>query len=387
MGDFQKTNEHGLWLKFTTYSHPDGVLPNVTLLPVVHIAEEKFFTEVSQQKWFADVILFEGAWTPMRSVLQFLFPISALVMRLSPQDKLPKNLFSRQNYSQYKRPSPERAREKVIYGNCKCGRCDNISKRHVWADLDENEARKLMRNIPLSARLAFPFIAIGIVIAAPFVASKEDIFTVEENNHKYEGDSFFDRCMAAYMTYAVGARDAYLQKTLIYEIESLQNAGKQIYVVYGSAHMPPLHTLLSQKLGYKISEERGVLAVSKNSSDNKQGEDFGYGVAKARWTSSKVKEVAEKIGEVDLRQKKLNYSVQTAVSETKTSMSYYTPNCESRFEVPSEKESAVPETLDYTMAKRVLEQGEAYDVTVDVIPEDLVDIYNSIPDHTLGKAS
>jgi hypothetical protein len=272
MGRFHTIDERGEWFRFTAYSHRDGIHPDITLIPVSHVAERKFYHEVEQEKRFADVLVIEGAWVPLNAVLRWLFPVLALVLGLTPQDR--PRLFKRRRTRPFQRPAPDRAREYEAGG-----------KRYVWADLDKNEMQALIAALPLSARFAYPFLLAATILILPFICSRKDMLEKAEGIEEVEGRGgtrAFNRTINAYFKIVRDARDTYLQKTLAFEIQRQDNQCKHIYVTYGALHMPKLHRLLSEDYGYHVANSREVLAVAANPHHPPSDEESGYGLAHAR---------------------------------------------------------------------------------------------------------
>ena len=85
MGTLAHSDENGLWMHFATFKGPRDDSPDVTLIPMVHVANKKFIREAYAETWRHDFALYEGAYIPLSSLFRQLYPLLARKLGLSPQ--------------------------------------------------------------------------------------------------------------------------------------------------------------------------------------------------------------------------------------------------------------------------------------------------------------
>ena len=156
-------------------------------------------------------------------------------------------------------------------------------QKQIIADMDKKGFSEAIKEMPLSAKLAFPFLLIAFLVTAPFMTKREDFFDVTEDMDESENPNFFERCLQSYFKYVLEDRDAFLQKTLKEQIERCRGHDLTICVQYGQRHMKSLVAFLRDEMNYETIETREVLAVSRQKRMSLKGLKTGYGEAYATY--------------------------------------------------------------------------------------------------------
>lgn len=156
-------------------------------------------------------------------------------------------------------------------------------QKQIIADMDKKGFSESVKDMPLSAKLAFPFFLVGFLFAAPFTFKREDFFTLSEDTPDVESSNFFERCFGHYFKYILEDRDEFLKLTLRNQIEICHGHDLSICVQYGQRHMKALVDFLQNEMGYRLAEKREVLAVSKTKKMSLKGLQTGYGQAFAAY--------------------------------------------------------------------------------------------------------
>jgi len=282
MATLSHSDEHGLWMHFTTFEGPDDEFPDVTVIPMIHVANKDFLQEAYAETWRYDFALYEGAYVPMSSVFRHIYPLIAKVLGLTPQGSGKVSL-RRQGW---KRESEDDPRERIMVKTIQNSDL-NLSRRQkqIIADMDKKGFLESVKEIPLSAKLAFPFLLIAFLLAAPFAYKRDYFFELSEDNEPEENPGFFERTIGHYFKYILEDRDTFLKQVLQREVDKSAGHDLTICVQYGQRHMKALVAFLQDELGYTQKESRPVLAVSRTRKMSLKGIQTGYGEAYAAYKS------------------------------------------------------------------------------------------------------
>lgn len=282
---FKTVDKSGLRVSFVEYANPSHDGPTVTLLPMIHAADDALYEEASYMLHTADVVLFEGA-----APSWLLSQAKRLHAALSRRFKLALENSPRGEGSGKTSPADEWTREMVdsprektwTHNLCDDDACDHHLHhvRVVWADLDRAETSKVMKQATLIDKikvfgmlLAFPFIL-------PFVFKKDDrddLIETLSTEWDRGGQGSGDHIFGTMKRYILDARDAYLAKCLRRELDDPENAGQRIIVKYGGAHMPVLDAVLQDEYGYRVQSQRNILAIARDPAMQAETPDEAYG--------------------------------------------------------------------------------------------------------------
>lgn len=290
MSNFKRTDELGLWMGFSTYESADNSFAKITLIPMVHVGVKPFYKEVKDEVFCHDIVLYEGAYVPLKKMFKWLYPLIALKTKLNFQGKSKKRKPHKGNKQQGffpEKPNGPKVRE-IEY------KYEGMPKRkirQIIADTNKKQYLKSINKIPLRAKLAFPIILLGALILALFIVNRELLLSfghedsckckhcaddpVRGNKNIMDG---FDWCMNQYKKYILEARDANLKNILMCELERHKASSKSIAVQYGEGHMEKLAATISE-LGFDYITTRWVLAVPAGKTDTVPDEVAGFGVA------------------------------------------------------------------------------------------------------------
>lgn len=284
MINFMIRTERGLYSRFITYGHCDPDMPEVTLLPVCHVGEDRFYGELYWEKWTHDVVLIEGASSkPARIVSWLVKKMSALKrIRLTFQNswtpKSTKILEEDADYPSWTRTDEQSPWEKTVAIGPLVGR--GCIKRHVKfirADLNEEQSERALRTVPFWAWGLLPIIAILALFASRAI-SRSQLLDGLEQELPGPKDIPDWRIFRALEHYVITLRDDFLALTLAQQIKSAKGRNKKIAVEFGAGHMRKLHNFLSNELGYNIKSSRDVLAIGAQIDQSVTSAD-GYGIS------------------------------------------------------------------------------------------------------------
>ena len=279
MGDFNYTDENGIWVRVTKYSHPNPSMPTLTLLPMIHIGEKEFFREMNYEMWCHDVAFLEGCHMPARKLFHLFHRLFGASSGLSLQSgKLP---FWKRLKRESKTHGQAGLTEIHAKSGCNCGKCYQKDLLKIRADLHRWHALKAFKAIPLWAKLGFPFLILAVLIAAPFLNLRDH--NVKSDEPEESDDDFFDRLTKPFRKFAIDDRDLFLRMVIAEEIIKPRHAAKRLCVKYGSKHMPALAETVLADFGYKLAQSRNVLAVKKTKGMEISPAKAGYGIAEENY--------------------------------------------------------------------------------------------------------
>ena len=280
------SDAHGLWSRISYYEHPNPGMPKITLLPMTHLGEAEFYSEMRDEMWTHDAVFLEGCYVPSGRIFHLIQRVLTALSGLSLQSG---------KISIFKRGPTEPAesgadglREERRKYSCDCGTCYNLELRMVRADLHRFHAEKALRNMPFWNKAVLPFLLIFAVMCAPFINIRKGDFNDAPRD---EGHSLFDRFMAPYKKFVMHDRDLFLRTVLAEEIVKTGNSGKTLCVKYGAGHMQILASTLLSDFNYVLHRQRDVLAIAAHKSMEFGRINTGYGVAhNSLWASESVTE-------------------------------------------------------------------------------------------------
>jgi len=282
MGTLAHSDENGLWMHFATFKGPRDDSPDVTLIPMVHVANKKFIREAYAETWRHDFALYVGAYIPLSSLFRQLYPLLARKLGLSPQGS-GKISLKAQGWKREEEDDPfERIMVKTIdTPSLKLSR----RQKQIIADMDKKGFKKAIQDMPLTAKLAFPFLLLGVLVTIPFSTERNDLISLVEDSEESEPSNFIEGCFKHYFKYAIDDRDAYLKQILKRTILTCQGHNLSICIQYGQGHMKALKAFLGDELGYRLNSARKVLALSKTKNISLKDNVAGYGVAYSSYGS------------------------------------------------------------------------------------------------------
>lgn len=280
MATLTHSDKHGLWMHFATFEGPTVECPDVTLIPMVHVANRDFLCEAYAETWRYDFALYEGAYIPLTSIFRHIYPLIAKALGLTPQGS-GKISLKRQGWKREHETAP---RERIMVKTFNTADL-KLSRRQkqIIADMDKKGFSEAIKDMPLSAKLAFPFLLVAFLLSAPFMAKRENFFDIKDEVGEFENPDFFERCLQSYFKYVLEDRDAFLKKTLKEQIEKCRGHNLSICVQYGQAHMKSLVAFLHDEMNYETVATREVLAVSREKRMSLKGLKTGYGEAYAAY--------------------------------------------------------------------------------------------------------
>ena len=294
MRRFSSSDDTGLWMQFTTFECDDSVFPYVTLIPMIHVGNKEFYYEAKDEILCHDIVLYEGAYIPMRRLYSWFNLIVGMKTRLSLQGGAgtSENRLSDFKYEYSDGP-------KVREAFYQFGDLPERKIRQIIADCGRRHFLAMLRKMPLSAKLAFPFMLVFLMLAAPFVITRDALISLGHGEncdccHCYDKPKggftsksqtgrwdFFGWCLDQYKVYLLQSRDDRLKNILFCEMKLQAKQTKTIAVQYGEAHMGQLADFLEQH-GYREAGCRNVLAISKQRTLEVEDEICGYGAALKR---------------------------------------------------------------------------------------------------------
>lgn len=199
----------------------------VTLFPMLHVGEERFYAEVYEDALQHDAVLYEGVG-----------PLNGIHIAKA-----------------YRWMKPERL-QLVVQPKFPIAESETVP-RLVRADLGPEEFMREWRKVPLLQRI---FVQVGAPIYGlllRFTATRESLAKKRGKDDKMSGDEILDMFPAfeALKQCIVHSRDARLLEHLRSEIDSYGGAPKRIAIVYGAGHMRAVIRGLTG-LGYRCAEAR-----------------------------------------------------------------------------------------------------------------------------------
>jgi len=261
MVGFTFSDEHGLWSRISYYQHPDPKMPDITLLPMVHLGEPGYYKEIKDEMWCHDTAYLEGCFVPSKRGLYILHRIIGFVSGLALQSG---------KVSVFKRWRPESKvsgqnvfQERTRKFGCDCGQCYQIELRMVRADLHRFHAAKAIKAMPLWSKLVFPFMVLAAIISAPFINLRKFDFE-EDDEGDEEEEGFLEKLLMPFKKFVIDDRDLFLAMVLAEEITNDKNQNKKLCVKYGAKHMPALADTLLSDFDYELTEQRNVLAIGSS---------------------------------------------------------------------------------------------------------------------------
>jgi hypothetical protein len=198
----------------------------ITLFPMIHVGEARFYAEVYDDALRHDVVLYEGVGPKtgihLAKVYEWMKPER---LGLVVQPKLP----------------------------------ESASARLVRADFGTKEMIQEWRKVPFLVRLLFQIAAPIYGIVLSFSATREGLAEKRTMDDKMSGDEILDMLPAteSLRECIVHARDRRLVEHLRSELEESDGTAKRIAIVYGAGHMRAVIRELTS-LGYHCSESKWV---------------------------------------------------------------------------------------------------------------------------------
>ena len=302
MANFCFTDETGMWVRISAYIHPDPSMPKITLLPMIHIGEKEYFKEMSLEMWRHDTAFLEGCYMPARKLFHLFHRSISRFSELSLQSgRLP---FWKKWRRESKVEGQSGLTEFIRKTGCDCGHCHYNEMRTIRADLHRWHALKAFKLIPLWLKLTFPIFILIAVIAAPFMNFREFVFD-DDDDDLGDGTGFFGKLMAPFWRFVLDDRDLFLRMVLAEEVLRPRHKGKSLCVKFGAKHMPVLANTFLLDFGYRLADQREVLAVKKVKSMDVSNINTGYGFANEQYWKEfdakqiRAKEVITKLVETD----------------------------------------------------------------------------------------
>lgn len=286
MREFIHKNEMGRWVRIQHFSDPKNKLPDVTLLPMIHIGESEYFTEMSHEAWCHDTCYFEGCWVPVKGLLAALYRVASIFAGLAfqggkisfrrKQSKLPLNeVQNKLGLDEYMKKM-----------TCDCGQCSQYSYRLVHADFHKKQAQEAFAKIPLMNKFALPFLLISGFVIIPFIKLRDAMVDMTDTDTAMD-ENPWGKFGLPFWKFVKDDRDDFLHKVLKAEIHAPYNQGKNLCVKYGADHMKKTAEFLVHELGYAATESRDVLAIKAKKLAEINDEVAGYGVAEAAFAFKK----------------------------------------------------------------------------------------------------
>ena len=198
----------------------------VTLFPIVHVGEERFYAEVYADALGHDVLMFEGQKAKVgRNFTRSYRWIDLKKLGLVLQPKLPEG--------------------------------DSVGCRLVWADLEPDEFMREWRKVPWYWRAVFAVIAPLLGLHRRFFGSRErlakrmsldDLRSSEETMRWTPNIELFERGI-------LEARDERLIERLSAELDRDGTPEMAVAIVYGARHMRAVIRELTRR-GFRCAEAR-----------------------------------------------------------------------------------------------------------------------------------
>lgn len=326
---FSFSDETGMWVRVSTFTHRDPAMPSITLLPMIHIGEKDYFREMACEMWLHDLAYMEGCYMPARKLFHLFHRSLSRFNGLSLQSG--KLKLWKKWKQEPKTQGQTGLTEAIRTTGCDCGSCHYDELPTIRADLHRWHALKAFKAIPLWVKLTFPFLIIAAICAAPFLNFRDYAFGDDDEDcdcekcKGNEGPDFLDHLAAPFKKFMIEDRDLFLRMVLAEEVLRPARKGKRLCVKYGAKHMPVLAETFLQDFGYELAHQRDVLAVKKTKAMDVSGIATGYGLANERYWGevdarrAKVKEVITDLTGTDYGQ---IISVQVSQDETPTPMSF-----------------------------------------------------------------
>ena len=294
MFNFKYKNADGLWVKTVTLTHHNDSMPAIVLLPMIHVADKRYFEEMYYEEWCCDVVLLEGVRHPFGRILNKFYEafgaLKNIGARAQNDPSLRKDMGSDErpgdgiSWHSPRKGAPEECISFIEYPDIGS---DEMKRavRFVLADVSAETARDSLKVLPWWTYVAAPFALIGALIMMRFKSRSEMIgwMRVEGPAGEIEGKGALGAAFNTFLKFAIDTRDNHLANILLDEIKSPANAGKTIGIKFGVGHMPPLIKMLRKTLGYTIAGKRGVLAWAIDPKAQDASPDRCYGVAMEKY--------------------------------------------------------------------------------------------------------
>ena len=310
MFNFKYKNNDGLWVKVLTLAHNDASKPRIVLMPMMHVADKRYFEEMYYEEWCCDVVLLEGVNHPIGRMLNKFYAACAALKNIgakaqhnSSTGDVGKPGEDSTNWIAWHSPQVGAPLECTSFLNYPEIDPNELKRavRFVKADVSKSTARDSLKELPWWMLVLAPFAFIGALIMLRFQSRKKliDEFSAEGHYAEKEDGGWLDAELNLFMKFATDTRDAHLGNVLLNEIESPANLGKTIGVKFGVGHMRPLLKTLRKTHGYQIASKRGVLAWAVDPRAQESSPNKCYGVAKEKYYDIMVepwrKREAEKV--------------------------------------------------------------------------------------------
>jgi len=292
MTGFTFTDEYGLWACISYYSHPDPKMPDITLLPMAHLGEADYYTEIKYEAWSHDTAYFEACFIPARRGLHIIHRAFALFSGLTLQSG--KQSFLKTWKKEEKTSGKTKLQEEIRTSACDCGECYNLELRLVRADLHRFHAMKAIKTMPWWCKLSLPLIIIAIIIAAPFINLRKHDFDEEDDDDE---NGLLDKIIKPFEKFIYDDRDLFLATVMAEEITDEKNQNKKLCIKYGAKHMPALANTLLSDFEYELVEQRSVLAIARSKSMDLNSIKTGYGIAAEKLFPKPAFETKEQVQE------------------------------------------------------------------------------------------
>jgi len=292
MVDFSYKDEHGYWMCVSYYAHPDPDMPEITLLPMIHIGEDLYYTEMNHEMWCHDKAYVEGCYIPTIGFLGALYNLVAFRSNLVSQSgkTFTFKLFSKKEDKKSGRDQLEKVIRKF---GCDCAECYSFEMPVIRADLHRWHVLKLTKKLPLLNKIGFPFLLMAALIVAPFVSFRNYLFDDIDHDEQVK-DNWFSRFIKPYEKFIIEDRDLFLRTILAEALIDTDNRDKKICIKYGKSHMPSLAETLLEDFEYKLRCQRRVLAVKRHKDMELDDIKTGYGIANHTFWEIKGKSQEEK---------------------------------------------------------------------------------------------
>jgi len=284
MVQFSFSDESGVWMNISTYSHADKNMPSLTLLPMIHLGEKDYYRAANNETLCHDSVYLEGSYVPAKRALHFLHRVIGIFSNLTLQT-------GKQSF--FKRWNKEAAdsgrgglEESTYTHSCDCGTCYRFKLRRIRADLHRWHALKAIKAMPWWTMISFPALVIAALIAAPFMNLRDMALDIKTDDDcdcgKCDQDHFLDRFFFPIFNFIQDDRDLFLRMTLAEALIMPENQGKSLCVKYGAGHMPQLAETLLNDFGYTLSTQHAILAIKKTKALDVSNVETGYDAVNAR---------------------------------------------------------------------------------------------------------
>lgn len=268
-GKFSTATELGFEVLVKEYTHKH--FPKVTLIPMIHLGDEEFYSEAFWIKSRHDIVLLEGAKAPFAPFMMTLYKLfeylspTRLVRQGSQKGSKKKN--PPLNWS---RPTPDAPWEISRPVNNEWNFSKPHSIRYIKADLGLAESKAALSSVSLWQWVKFfGFVIVGVFAAIFFIRRNTIIETLveQQDDDGPEENAIWD--------YIVTARENYATQVLHTEITNPDNVKKTIAVEYGERHMARFEQELLKR-GYKEVRKTFVLSIGKSKQTREENMYSGW---------------------------------------------------------------------------------------------------------------